>query len=163
MSEVPTPPWMEGWSPNQPAPKGEVRPVGNPGWYPGMPSPNPKGRPAGITDRKSKLVQRMLEDAEGIVAVLIQNALEGDSNSASLILGRILPNIKAQQEKVQFEFDATAPVSSQVEMVLAAVASGQLAPDVAKQLTDVIASLSVVRQSEDLEARIAVLEEAKIG
>jgi hypothetical protein len=101
MSDLETPPWMQGWKP-APPPEGVVTSVGNPLWFKGMNSPNPNGRPRGITDKKAKLVQRMLDDAEGIVDAIIAKALEGDSNSASLILSRVLPSIKAQAEKVQF-------------------------------------------------------------
>jgi hypothetical protein len=162
MSELETPPWMEGWKPTPP-PEGVVTSVGNPLWYAGMPSPNPNGRPRGITDKKAKLVQRMLDDAEGIVDAIIAKALEGDSNSASLILSRVLPSIKAQAEKVQFDFDADAPVSKQVEMVLAAIADGVVAPDVGRQIIDAISSLATVRAGEELEQRILALEDATRG
>lgn len=162
MSDLETPPWMQGWKPTPP-PEGLVTSVGNPHWYAGMPSPNPNGRPRGITDKKAKLVQRMLDDAEGIVDAIIAKALEGDSNSASLILSRVLPSIKAQAEKVQFDFDADAPVSKQVEMVLAAIADGVVAPDVGRQIIDAISSLATVRAGEELEARILALEDASRG
>jgi hypothetical protein len=162
MSDLETPPWMQGWKPTPP-PSGVVNTVGNPHWYAGMPSPNPNGRPRGITDKKAKLVQRMLDDAEGIVDAIIARALEGDSNSASLILSRVLPSIKAQAEKVQFDFDADAPVSKQVEMVLAAIADGVVAPDVGRQIIDAISSLATVRAGEELEQRILALEDASRG
>lgn len=162
MNDVQTPPWKEGW---QPAPPSDVttRSVGNPNWYPGMPSPNPKGRPRGITDKKARLVERMLADADGIVDAIVDKALEGDSGAAALILSRVLPSIKAQSEKVEFDFDPAAPVSQQVEMVLAAIASGTVAPDVGRQIIDAINSLSQIRAAEDLEARIAALEVAQSG
>lgn len=163
MSEVQIPPWMQGWKPAPPLPEGALRTVGNPNWFPGMDSPNPNGRPRGITDKKAKLVQRMLDDAEGIIDSIIAKALDGDSNAASLILSRVLPSIKAQAEKVQFDFDAEAPVSKQVEMVLASIADGSVAPDVGRQIIDAISSLATVRASEELEARIAALEEVKRG
>jgi hypothetical protein len=162
MPDLETPPWMQGWKPT-PAPSGVVTTVGNPLWIKGGPSPNPSGRPRGITDKKAKLVQRMLDDAEGIVDAIIAKALEGDSNSASLILSRVLPSIKAQAEKVQFDFDADAPVSKQVEMVLAAIADGVVAPDVGRQIIDAISSLATVRAGEELEARILALEDASRG
>ena len=103
----------------------------------------------------------MLADADGIVDSVVAKALDGDTAAASLILSRILPTVKAQVEKVQFDFDATAPISQQVEAVLSAVGSGVIAPDVGKQIIDAIASLSQVRASEELEARIVALEEAR--
>ena len=162
MTEVQTPPWMAGWKPAPPPPEAGARIVGNPNWYPGMPSPNPVGRPKGAT-QQTKLVQKMLENADGIVDMLITRALDGDSNSASLILSRILPSIKAQAEKVAFDFDHTSPISQQVEQVLAAIADARIAPDIGRQIIEAIGSLASLRASEELEARIAALEGARHG
>ena len=132
------------------------------GWYRGMPSPNPRGRPPGITDRKAKLTQRMLADADGIVSVLIAQALEGDTGAASLVLSRVLPALRNQAEKVQFPFDPTAPIPKQIEAVLAAVAAGAVAPDVGQVIIHSIKALADVRAVEELEARIITLEAKQV-
>ena len=62
-------------------------------------------------------------------------------------------------DKRLLEFDATAPISYQVAQVLDAVAAGAVAPDVGRLIIDSIKSLADVRASEELEARIAALEE----
>jgi hypothetical protein len=142
-------PWEEG------QPEGGRKPKG---WYPGMASPNPSGRPKGITDKKAKLTQRMLADADGIVSVLIAQALEGDTGAASIILARVLPALRNQTEKVQFPFDASAPIPRQIEAVLAAVAAGAVAPDVGQVIISSIKALADVRAVEELEARIITLE-----
>ncbi|HWJ68929.1 MAG TPA: hypothetical protein VNS79_02620 [Sphingobium sp.] len=103
--------------------------------------------------------QQMLDEMRNIVAVLVGRALEGDTNAASIVLAKCLPSIKAQTEKVNFEFDAAAPISDQVAQVLDAVAAGAVAPDVGRLIIDSIKSLADVRASEELEARIAALEE----
>ncbi|MEG8219633.1 hypothetical protein OSJ57_03215 [Sphingomonas sp. HH69] len=103
--------------------------------------------------------EQMLQEMRNIVAVLVGRALEGDTNAASIVLAKCLPSIKAQAEKVNFEFDATAPISDQVAQVLDAVAAGAVAPDVGRLIIDSIKSLADVRASEELEARIAALEE----
>jgi hypothetical protein len=123
-----------------------------------MRSPNPAGRPKGIADKRSKLAERMLADAEGIVSALIQRALEGDTGAASLILSRVLPSLRSQAEKVTFDFDATSPVVRQVEQVLTAIAAGAVAPDVGRQIIEAIGALSAIRATEELEARLAALE-----
>lgn len=160
MSDPQTPPWLNGSNTSSSSVEAEGRPAGNPRWVPGMPSPNPNGRPKGATS-KSKLMERMLADADGIVDSVIAKALDGDTAAASLILSRVLPGLKAQAEKVQFDFDVDAPISQQVEAVLSAVSGGIIAPDVGKQIIEAIASLSQVRASEELEARIVALEEAR--
>jgi len=155
-----TPPWGTDWKPTPPPPATEPRGPGNPNWIAGGPSPNPAGRPAGIPDRRLLATQQMLDEMRNIVAVLIGKALEGDSNSAAILMAKCLPSIKAQAEKVQFEFDASAPISEQVAQVLDGVARGQLAPDVGRLIIDSIARLGDVRMQETLEARIEALEAA---
>lgn len=155
-----TPPWRQGWEPAPPPePKPTPGPPGNPKWVKGMKSPNPAGRPPGST-AQSKLVQRMLENADGILDVIIEKALAGDSNSASLILSRVTPSLKAVARPVEFDFDPGAPVSRQVEMVIAAIADGSVPADIGRQVIDAISNLGSMRMQEDLEARIAVLEAA---
>lgn len=159
MSETETPAWLEGWQPAPPKPQPRT---GNAAWTRGMPSPNPAGRPRGITDRKAKLAQRMLADADGIVSVLIAQALEGDTGAASLILSRVLPALRNQTEKVQFPFDPGSPIPQQIEAVLAAVAVGAVAPDVGQVIIQSVKALADVRAVEDLEARIITLEAKQI-
>ena len=144
-----------------PPPPTEYRGPGNPNWYPGMPSPNKSGRPANRPDKRLLATQQMLDEMRAIVAVLCAKALEGDVGAPAIVLSKTMPSIKAQAEKVQFPFDASAPVSRQVEMVLDAISDGHVAPDVGRQIIDAIASLATVRASEDLEARLIVLEDAR--
>lgn len=60
---------------------------------------------------------------------------------------------------MQFEFDATATISDQVAQVLDAIAAGAVAPDVGRVIIESIKALADVRATEELEARIAALEE----
>lgn len=159
MNAVVQPPWGTDWKPALPVEK-PVRGAGNPAWVPGGPSPNPKGRPPGLPDKRLLATSAMLDEMRAIVAVLIGKALEGDTNAASIVLAKTLPSIKAQAEKVNFNFDATAPISDQVAQVLDAVAAGAVAPDVGRLIIDSIKSLSDVRATEELAARIEALEEA---
>lgn len=157
MSEaIEAPAWLEGWKPATAAPKQTG--AGNPNWRPGMRSPNPAGRPRGIVDKRVKIAQQMLDDAQGIVGVMIEKAMEGDSAAAALVLSRVLPALRSQSEKVCFPFDASAPVGQQVEQVLAAIAEGVVAPDVGKQIIEAIGALASVRATEELEQRIVMLE-----
>lgn len=158
MTEQIAPPWGTDWKPTPPPITSEPRGPGNPAWQPGV-SGNPRGRPPGRPDRRLLATEQMLQEMRNIVAVLVGRALEGDTNAASIVLAKCLPSIKAQAEKVNFEFDATAPISDQVAQVLDAVAAGAVAPDVGRLIIDSIKSLSDVRASEQLEARIAALEE----
>ena len=132
-------------------------------WERGGPSPNPSGRPKGIVDKRTRVSQALMDDAPAVARVVVDAALEGDMQAASLVLSRIAPVLRGQMEKVSFEFDATAPVARQVEQVLAAVARGQIAPDVGKQIIDAVQALSTIRATEELEARLAALEQKELN
>lgn len=164
MTEQIAPPWGTDWKPTPPPISSEPRGPGNPAWRDadgnGV-SGNPRGRPPGRPDKRLLATEQMLQEMRGIVSVLVAKALEGDSNSAAIVLSKVLPSVKAQAEKVQFDLDTSAPISEQVSAVLNGVAQGQLAPDVARLIIDSIKSLADVRASEELEARIAALEEAR--
>jgi hypothetical protein len=102
--------------------------------------------------------QQMLDEMRNIVAVLVGKALEGDTNAASVVLSKVLPSLKAQSEKVQFDFDPNASISEQVAQVIDAVASGEVAPDVGRLIIESVKALADVRAVEELEARIITLE-----
>lgn len=164
MTEQIAPPWGTDWKPTPPPIPSEPRGPGNPAWRDadgnGV-SGNPRGRPPGRPDRRLLATQQMLDEMRNIVAVLVGKALEGDTNACAIVMQKVLPSVKAQAEKVQFDLDTSAPISEQVSAVLDGVAQGQLAPDVARLIIDSIKSLADVRATEELEARIAALEEAR--
>ncbi len=160
MTDVQTPPWLAHWQAASPPP-GSVKATDGKPWQfkPGQ-SGNPRGRPPGRPDRRLLATEEMLQEMRGIVAVLVGKALEGDTNAASIVLAKILPSVKAQAEKVEFDFDSTAPISEQVAQVLDAIAAGAVAPDVGRLIIDSIKSLSDIRATEELSARIEALEDA---
>lgn len=109
------------------------------------------------------LLEEMLAQADGVLEAVLTKALEGDTGAASLILSRVLPGLKAQSASVEFQYDAALPAARQIEQVISAISSGAVPPDVGKQIIDAIGALSQVRAAEDLEARIAALEAARVG
>ncbi len=141
--------WMKG---DVPTPS-----VGNPNWKRGGASPNPKGRPPGPS-KQQKLMNRILDEGAEVLDAVLENAKTGDPASASLVLNRILPTLRSQSQTVQFELDPALPIARQVEQVLAAVAAGQVSPDIGQQITTIIGTLSNVRATEELEQRISELE-----
>jgi hypothetical protein len=100
----------------------------------------------------------MLSDANEIVEVVIAKAKEGDLQAAAIVLGRVMPTLAAQAEKVQFDLDPSAPLAQQVEQVLAATAAGEIAPDNAKRIIETIGALGAIRQMDELEQRLTALE-----
>ncbi|WP_454756891.1 DUF5681 domain-containing protein [Cupriavidus campinensis] len=149
MDQINEPDWVKSTRKN----KG-----GNPAWTRGGPSPNPNGRPKGIVDKRQRLQQALADQASEVTRVVIDAALGGDMQAASLVLSRVAPALKAQTERVEFDFDSTAPIAQQVEQVLQGIADGKIAPDVGKHIIEAIGSLSAVRAVDEMEQRLAALE-----
>jgi hypothetical protein len=150
MTELVQPEWMKGFVPKPPR------------WVKGMPSPNPKGRPRGIVDKRTKVTQALMDDAPAVARVVIDAALEGDLQACGIVLARVAPALRPETYPVQFPFDPSAPIAQQIEQVLAAMATGVVAPDVGRQIIDAIGTLSNARAVEELEARIITLEAKQI-
>jgi len=153
MNDTVQPEWLKN---HVPAPN-----PGNPNWKKGV-SGNPRGRPPGQTPQ-AKLTKRMLEEGEQVLDAVLTKAKEGDASSAALVFSRILPALRSQSQTVQFDFDPSLPISQQVEQVLVAVAAGQVAPDVGQQIITAIAALSSIRDSEELERRLALLQAKEVN
>lgn len=145
------------WEVSQP----EGRPPQPRGWYRGMPSPNPSGRPR-ILDKKAKVTQALFDEAPAIIRVVLDAAKEGDLSACGMVLARIMPPIRAQAERIAFDFDRSAPVAQQIEEVLAAMAAGVLSADLGRDVIAAIGTLSNARAVEELESRIITLEAKQI-
>lgn len=150
MTEVAQPEWMQGFTPS--------RGRGNPAWTPGCKSPNPAGRPKGVLDRRMRVTQALMDDAPAIARVVIDAALEGDMQAASLVLSRVAPALKQQAERVQFDLSPDVPLSEQARQILQAVADGKVDSETAKTLIGCIQSVANISAVEELEARLAALE-----
>lgn len=156
MPDLIPPPWGTDWTPPP-----QPRPAGNPQWQKGV-SGNPRGRPPGRPDKRLLATQQMLDEMRGIVSVLVAKALEGDTGAAHIVLSKVMPNLKAQAEKVNFPLDTSAPISEQVAQVLDAVAGGILAPDVGRLMIESLRAFADVRAFEDLEERVITLEAREV-
>lgn len=146
MEDATQPDWLTGYVPN-PA-------KGSSAFVKGGPSPNPAGRPKGVLDRRQKLMRQIMEDASEVVDAILAKAKEGDSAHAALVLNRILPTLRSQSQCVTFEFDPSLPIARQVEQVLAAVAAGEVAPDIGQQIVAMVNALGNLRAVEQLEERL---------
>ena len=133
------------------------QPHGSDGRFPNGVSGNPKGRPPGPS-KQQKLIRRMLDEADALLDVQIAKAKEGDTAAAQLVFSRVLPTLRSQSQTVEFDLDASLPLGRQIEAVLTAMSTGQIAPDVGKQIIDAINTLGNIRAVEELEQRIVNLE-----
>lgn len=128
---------------------------GQRGWLPGQ-SGNPAGRPKGSKNRKTLQFEK---DGSAIARVVISKALEGDMQAANLVLQRLSPPLRARAERVMFELTPDAPLTTQAQQVLVAVAEGGIDPETGQLLISCITSFAGLKQVDDLEQRLLALEE----
>lgn len=127
------------------------------GWLPGQ-SGNPKGRPVGSRNKKNIVAEEFAKDGSKIARVVMDAALEGDMQAASLVLQRLCPPLRARAERVAFDLDPAAPLTTQAQQVIAAVAGGDIDPDTGQLLVGCITALAGVKQIDELEQRLSALE-----
>ena len=130
----------------------------NPGnlWKPGQ-TGNPKGRPPGQSEI-TRLRASLMADTHDILAGLVGAAKAGDVQAARLILERVLPPVRATEQAVELLLPESGTLTAQGRSVLAAVASGVLAPGQGAMLLSAIGSLARVTEIDEIKARLTRLE-----
>ena len=127
-------------------------------WKPGQ-SGNPKGRKPGSSEA-GRLRAAIGQHVPEILASLTEQAKAGDVQAARLLLERTLPALRAQEPTQPLALpDGT--LTEQGRAVLAAIGAGTLAPAQGSQLLAAVAALARVAEVDELERRIAALEEVK--
>lgn len=147
------PEWLQSYIPDASKKK-----AGNPNWKPGCKSPNSSGRPKKLQDKRTRVTEKLLDEAQKVLDVVIEKAKGGDMQAASLILGRTTPTLKANAQKVSFNFDAAAPMVEQVQNVIQAICDGEISADIGRQVIESIGVLDAIRQAESLKERLDALE-----
>lgn len=121
-------------------------------------SGNPKGRPPG-SGLAGKLRRAIAADAEDVLAALLKQAKAGDVQAARVLLDRVCPPLKAEAQTVSLPGLDSDTLTARAEAALAAVAAGELAPDVASALVAAVGALARVHETDELERRIQQIEE----
>ena len=117
------------------------------------------GRPPGrgiVADLREKLAH----DVDTVIEVLRDQAIAGDPQSIRILLDKVLPSLRP----IEIATPLSLPDGSftdQGRAVLAAVASGDLAPGQGSQLLAAIGTLSKVSEIDELTKRVAQLENAR--
>ncbi|MFO1196827.1 MAG: DUF5681 domain-containing protein [Burkholderiaceae bacterium] len=124
-------------------------------WKPGQ-SGNPGGRPPGLGE-VARLRAGIAEHVPAIVDKLVTAAREGDTQAARLLLERVLPPVKAVELPAPVALpDGT--LTEQGRAVLAAVATGKLAPTPGAALLSALGTLARVAEVDELTRRVEALE-----
>lgn len=121
-------------------------------------SGNPSGRKPGVPDRRSRLRNAIQENMASVIAKLQEQALEGDTSAAALLLARGIAPLRAESEdRVSFELDSSKPIADQLVQVAQAVASGELTITQGTQFAEILQRIATVRalnQGGDNEAAL---------
>jgi hypothetical protein len=122
--------------------------------------PGNPGRPQGSRN-KATIVAEMLLDGEAnkLTRKAIELALAGDVTAIRLCLDRIVPPRKDRPVLFNLlKMNTGADAAKGVAAIVTAVASGDLTPSEAAELSKVIEAYARALETSDLEARIAKLE-----
>ena len=127
------------------------------GWKKGQ-SGNPAGRSKGA-GQVAKLRATILGHVPEIIENLVVAALAGDTSAAKLLIERAIPVLKSVEEPVRLPMPADAALADHGRAILAAAGAGALSPGQVASLLNALGALAKVIETDELEKRIAALEE----
>jgi hypothetical protein len=129
------------------------RPPGR--WKAGQ-SGNPAGRRPG-TGEVAKIRAAIAERVPELLEKLMNQAIEGDTAAARLLLERAVPPLKAAEQSQALSLP-DGSLTDKGRAVLACVAAGELAPGQGAALLGAIGALARVAEIDELETRLSQLE-----
>lgn len=119
-------------------------------------SGNPKGRPRNA-GQLGALRKRIEDRTPEIIDRLVQAALSGDVQAASVLIGRILPPLRATEPPIPGL--TIASLDAAPGAVLAALGRGALTTDQVTAISQLVSALARAKEITELESRISALEE----
>ena len=123
-------------------------------------SGNKAGRTAG-SGVTGKLRKAILDKSPELLQMVIDKALdEGDVSAAMALLNKVMPNLKASNEPIQFTLDSSKGLSGTGEQIVQSIADGTVPLDSGAQLLSAIAALSKMQEIDDLTKRMEILEQS---
>lgn len=125
-------------------------------WKPGQ-SGNPAGRKPG-TGEVARLREGIASELPAIIAKLVTAAKNGDTQAARLLLERVLPPVKSVGHPVRLSLPDGDDLSAQGAAIVRAVANGEISPDQGGEMLAGLGALARIREVDELERRIGLLE-----
>lgn len=134
------------------------KPRGRP--FPKGKSGNPAGMRPGTRHRVTIMAEHLMSaDVEAVVAKVIRVAKRGDMTAARLILDRIVPLRKGRPVPFPLPpLNTTGDIVAALASVTAAMASGQLSPAEAVEVSAVVELQRRAIETAELEVRLKVIE-----
>ena len=115
------------------------------------------GRPLGRS-KVSELREKLAQDLDQVNDLVRAQALAGDPQAIRVLLDRVLPALRPIELPAQLDMPE-GTLTEQGRAVMAATASGDLAPGQASQLLTAIGTLAKIAETDELTHRITALEE----
>ena len=122
-------------------------------------SGNPRGRKPG-TGKIAQLRENIAQHLPAIIEQLVTKAKEGDPQAARLLLERVIPPVKSIESPVEIKLPKDADLSTQGQMVIHAIANGELPPNQGSNLLTGLSTLARIKELDELEKRLTALEQA---
>jgi hypothetical protein len=124
-------------------------------------SGNPRGRPPGARNAATMLAEQLLDgEAETLTRKAVKLALAGDTVALRLCLDRILPPRRERPVRFRMpELASATDAAKAMAALTAAVASGELTPPGACELSKLVETYIKTIEATEIERRLRALEE----
>lgn len=120
-------------------------------------SGNPAGRPVGILDRRTALRRRLEERSEDLLETAINQAMQGDAGLMKVLLGRVIPPVKAETPPSDFALPE-GNFSDYAKAVIRAISEGQITPSTGNEILTAIGQMLKIQEVQDIADRVEKLE-----
>ncbi|AOL05357.1 MULTISPECIES: DUF5681 domain-containing protein [Burkholderia] len=120
-------------------------------------SGNPAGKPKGTRDKRTALRELLQPHAADLVKKAVELALAGDTTALRICIDRCIPAIKAKDQPISLKSLNGSP-AQMGETVLRAMAAGEITPDEAAAVMQVVTAQMRIVEVDDLVKRIEALE-----
>ena len=118
-------------------------------------SGNPNGRPKDKTPA-TLLRKSIINDMPEIIVKLVQQAKEGDTAAAKILLDRCCPPLKPQAMTINVPVGGT--LAEQGGDIIRTMLSGHIPPDTGSQLINALSNQAKLIELQELTERIEILE-----
>ena len=121
-------------------------------------SGNPKGRPKDKTPA-TLLRKSIIDDMPEIILKLVEQAKNGDTAAAKILLDRCCPALKPQAMAINLPVNGS--LAEQGGEIIRATLSGNIPPDIGAQIITALANQGKLIELQELTERIEILGEQK--